>query len=134
MSKEESKPLGVTPTIDMKSFMDLIAKSEDKTKITALLELLNPDKLEFITEYPTVNYTKLLTKLETWRASIKEVYNFGEEEEDIIVKEMCHQFKLKMTSHRGRRVQAIVNALRNEDSGTRIYDENKGMRKFLGMR
>src|SRR5688572_23371915 len=108
MSNDE-RSIGVTPVVDMKSFMDLISKSEDKTKITALLELLKEGNLELITEYPTVKYTKEMTKLNTWRTSISEVFNLDEEDSDTIVKEMCRQFMLKMVSHKRRRAVEIVN-------------------------
>lgn len=135
--KEVTKGVSVTPTVDMSSLMDVISKHEDKTKVTVLRDIfkdVDDRTLEFITEYPTVKYTKELTKLNTWRASVKQVFELSPENEDIIVKEMCNQFMLKMTSHRGNRVKAIINALRNEDSGTRVYDDNRGMRKFLGQR
>lgn len=136
MSDKENR-VSVTPTVDMSSLMDVISKHEDKTKVTVLRDIfkdVDDRTLEFITEYPTVKYTKELTKLNTWRESVKQVFELSTEQEDIIVKEMCNQFMLKMTSHRGNRVKAIINALRNEDSGTRVYDDNRGMRKFLGVR
>lgn len=131
--KEQSN-IGITPVVDMKSFMDLIAKSEDKTKITALLELLKESNLELITEYPTVKYTKEMTKLNTWRTSIEQVFNLDEDDRDTIILEMCRQFMLKMVSHKRRRSVEIVNALKNDDANTNIFNENSGRKRFLGMR
>lgn len=146
--------IGVTPVVDMNSMMDAIQKvTKDKSGVDALLELFKEQNLEFITEYPNVNYTKLIVKLMTWRASIIEVANLDDgyrfekvnsvlqrvyhpelDESDVIIKEMVHQFMLKMTSHRRRRSQELVSALQ-QMIGQPIYNmENKAKRSFFGMR
>ena len=130
------------------SIMDIIAKQDEKTRITALLELLkiydipvsvvgqkrNVTNLELITEYPNVKYTKELTKNETWRESVKEVFHLSEAEQEKIVGIMDYQFMLKMVSHRRKRAQEIVNALKNEIAGTEVIPEKTKTRRFFGMR
>lgn len=118
-----------------KSFMDAVLLAEEKTRFTLMLELLKKDNLEFITEYPNFNYTKAMTRLSTWRESIKEVFNLQEEEADTIVNEMCTQFMKKNVSHKRRRAHELVNALRGEDSSGNVLDhEHRGIKRFLGMR
>ena len=128
--------------------MDIISKQDEKTKITALLELLKLDnieleiagrkvvisKLELITEYPNVNYTKTLTKNETWRESVAEVFNYAPTEQERIVGTMDTQFMLKMTSHKRKRAQEIVNALKNEVAGTEVVPEKTKTKRFFGLR
>lgn len=120
---------------ESKSFMDAILAAEEKTRFTLMLELLKVNNLEFITEYPNFNYTKAMTRLATWRESVKEVFNLEEEEADTIVKEMSEQFMKKNVSHKRRRSHELVNALRGEDSSGNVLDhEHKGFRRFLGLR
>jgi len=117
-----------------KSFMEAILLAEEKTRFTLMLELLKESNLEFITEYPNFNYTKAMTRLSTWRQSVKEVFNLEEEEADSVVKEMTTQFMKKNVSHKRRRSHELVNALRGEDSSGNVLDhEHKGLKRFLGM-
>lgn len=134
--KQPSPPsFQVTPTVDMNSMMDAIQKvSKDKSSMDVLLELLKESNLEFITEFPNVNYTKMATKLMTWRTSTKEVFHLDEDGEDTIVKDMLHEFMLKMTSHRRRRSQEIASVLQ-QVIGQPLYNaENKVKRSFFGLR
>lgn len=120
---------------ESKSFMEAILQAEEKTRFTLMLELLKTSNLEFITEYPNFNYTKAMTRLATWRESVKEVFNLEEEEADTIVKEMSEQFMKKNVSHKRRRSHELVNALRGEDSAGNVLDhEHKGIKRFLGLR
>lgn len=126
------------PTIqekENKSFMEAVLYAEEKTRFTLMLELLKESNLEFITEYPNFSYTKAMTKLATWRQSVKEVFNLEEQEADTVVKEMCQQFMRKNVSHKRRRSHEMVNALRGEDVSSNVLDhEHKGIKRFLGMR
>ena len=129
------------------SIMDIIAKQDEKTRITALLELLKIydipvsivgekrtlTNLELITEYPNVRYTKELTKNETWRESVRQVFNLADSEQEKIIGIMDYQFMLKMTSHRRKRAQEIVNALKNEIAGTEVIPERTKTKRFFGM-
>jgi len=134
MSNPEIKPtVQVNPMPDIKSFMDMISKQEDKTAMFVLMQLLNHENLEFITEYPNVTYTKLITKLMTWRASVQEVFNLDDEDADMVVKEMVHQFMLKMTSHKRRRAQEIVGALKHDPNSNTIYLEGQKRKRFFGL-
>lgn len=118
-----------------KSFMSMITSQEEKTRITVMMELLKMSNLEFITEYPNFTYTKYMTKLETWRASVQEVFNLDDEQSDKIVKAMENAFMKKNVSHKRRRSHEMVNALRGEDANANVLDhENKGLRRFLGLR
>ena len=129
------------------SIMDIIAKQDEKTRITALLELLKIydipvsivgekrtlTNLELITEYPNVKYTKELTKNETWRESVRQVFDLADSEQEKIIGIMDYQFMLKMTSHRRKRAQEIVNALKNEIAGTEVIPERTKTKRFFGM-
>jgi hypothetical protein len=142
----------ITPVMDINSFMDYIQKAtKEKSHIDAVLELTNPEHLDFITEWPTVAYTKMATKLMTWRATIAEVGNLDTgvryegnparavyhpelDETDTIVREMVQQFMLKMVSHKRRRAQEIVSALRNNPNENIYMMENKVKKSFFGLR
>lgn len=136
MSEKEVNP-PVIPTVpnipDMKSFMDFISKNEDKTSMYVLMQLLNPENLELITEWPNVNYTKLAVKLMTWRKSVKYVYNLEDEDADEIVNEMVYQFMLKMTSHKRRRALEIIAPLRHDPNAQTVYMENAKRKRFFGI-
>lgn len=122
------------PVFDLKSFMEIIHAQEEKTRMTVMLELLKESNLEFITEYPNFTYTKAMTKLATWRESIKDVFNLEDAEADTIVKEMSLQFMKKNVSHKRRRSHELVNALRSEDANSNVLDhEHKGLRRFTGL-
>ena len=134
MSEQNKNSPQVTPTVDMMSMMDYLQKiTKDKSKIDVLYELLKPENLEFITEWPNSNYTKWGVKVMTWRESVKQVFHLTEQEQETLVKVMEHQAKLKMTSHKRRRAQEIIAPLK--DDNTSIYNmENKVKKSFLGLR
>lgn len=116
---------------EFKKYLEL---AEEKTVITLLEKLVNPNHLEFVTEYPSTQYTKAMTRLNTWRTSIMEVYNLEPEDADIIVRDMCTQFMLKMTSHKRRRSHELVNGASRQDTQQNVLNENKGLKKFLGIK
>lgn len=130
------------------NIMDIITKQEDKTWILVLLELLKlydikvniagmeriVSNLELITEYPNVQYTKILTKNETWRESVNQVFHLQQGEQEKIVGTMDYQFMLKMTSHRRKRAQEIVNALKHTDSSAEVIPDRTRTKRFFGMR
>lgn len=129
------------------SIMDIINKQQSMDKVQALLKLLDiydlditiaGEKqkvlnLELITEYPNVNYTKTMTKNETWRRSVQQVFHLPDINDEKIVGTMDSQFILKMNSHRRKRAQEIVNALKNEVAGTEVIPTNQKRKKFFGM-
>lgn len=133
MSEQPKVQPVMNPVPDMKSFMDMISKQEDKTAMFVLMQLLNKENLEFITEYPNVNYTKLIVKLMTWRASVQEVFNLDDNEADSIIKTMVTEFMLKMTSHKRRRSQEITTALKHDPSQNTIYMEGQKRKRFFGL-
>jgi len=52
-----------------------------------------------------------------------------------LIKEMCHQFMLKMTSHKRRRSHEIVNGASRQDSNNPVnVSEHKGLKRFLGIK
>lgn len=142
--KEDKKGLTIKEIVEsgndkgvpnIKSFMSAIMAQEEKTRITVMMELLKMGNLEFITEYPNFTYTKYMTKLETWRTSVEQVFNLEEDESEQIVKAMEQAFMKKNVSHKRRRSHEMVNALRGEDANNNVLDhEHKGIRKFLGLR
>jgi hypothetical protein len=144
----------VNPSLDMTSFMDYINKQvKDKSQIDAILELLKEDNLDFKTEWPNSKYTKWAVKSKVWAESVARVLNYDDgyrmenvngfikkvhhpefDEKEDLVNFMVYQAMLKMTSHKGRRVQAVVNALKGADPLANIYGgENKVRRSFLGL-
>ena len=110
--------------------------AEEKTVITLLEKLVDDRFLEFITEYPSTQYTKEMTKLMTYVVSYAQVYNLDLEDEGdmIIIREMCHQFMLKMTSHKRRRSHELVNGASRQNTEMKVLNENKGVRRLFGMR
>jgi len=135
--KPTDKPINpsVSMGVDMTSFMDYINKQvKDKSQIDAILELLKVENLDFKTEWPSSKYTKWAVKAKTWSESVNQVLHLGEDEKEHLVDFMLNQAMLKMTSHKGHRVQAVVNALRGNDPLKHIYEDNKTRRSFFGLR
>lgn len=120
----------------VQEFKAYMTMAEEKTVITLLEKLVNQEYLEFITEYPSTQYTKEMTKLMTFVTSYAQVYNLDldDVEDTAIIMEMCKQFMLKMTSHKRRRSHELVNGASRQDTGTTVLNENKGVKKFLGLR
>lgn len=134
MSQPENKP-NVSFNMDMGSMMDAINKQvKDKSHVDAVLEMFKEENLDFKTEYPTVKYTKWAVKCISWADSVDKVLDLDENDKEELVREMVHQAMLKMTSHKGRRIQAVVNALKGNDALQNIYgNENKVKRSFFGL-
>lgn len=120
----------------VQEFKKYIELAEEKTVITLLEKLVDPNILEFITEYPSTAYTKEMTKLMTYVVSYMQVYNMDidDEEDCIIINEMCRQFMLKMTSHKRRRSHELVNGASRQNVDMKVLDEHKGLRRLLGAR
>lgn len=120
----------------VQEFRKYIEMAEEKTAITLLEKLVDNRFLEFITEYPSTAYTKEMTKLMTYVTSYMQVYNMDIEDEDdmIIIREMCNQFMLKMTSHKRRRSHELVNGASRQNTEMKVLNENKGVRRLFGMR
>lgn len=119
----------------VEEFKQYVAMAEEKTVITLLEKLVDDKLLEFITEYPSTQYTKEMTKLKTYVISYCQVYNLDlEDQEDVqIINTMCREFMLKMTSHKRRRSHELVNGASRQDVGVNVLNENKGIKKFLGI-
>jgi len=136
LSQSIDKQLVVSGNVDarVQEFKKYIELAEEKTVITLLEKLVDPNILEFITEYPSTAYTKEMTKLKTYVVSFMQTYNLDmEDEEDlIIINEMCRQFMLKMTSHKRRRSHELVNGASRQNVDFKVLDEHKGLRRLLG--
>lgn len=89
--------------------------------------------LELITEYPNANYVKTLTKNETWRESCRQNFHLRTLNDEKIIGTMDTQFMLKMVSHRRKRSQEVVNALKNEVAGTEVIPSKTRTKRFFGM-
>jgi hypothetical protein len=139
MSQQEPvrQQIAVQGNVDarVQEFKKYIELAEEKTVITLLEKLVDERILEFITEYPSTAYTKEMTKLMTYVVSYVQVYNLDlEDEQDcIIIKEMCRQFMLKMTSHKRRRAHELVNGASRQDIGTAVINENRGLKRLFGI-
>ena len=126
----------------IQEFKQFLALAEDKTAITLLNRLLDDQLLEYITEYPSVQYTKEMVKLMTYVKTYLQTYNIHPDKdgnydnEDMqIIEEMCTQFMKKMTSHKRRRAHEIVNgASRNDANNPVNMTEHKGLKRFLGVK
>lgn len=120
----------------VQEFRKYIEMAEEKTAITLLEKLVDDRFLEFITEYPSTAYTKEMTKLMTYVVSYMQVYNMDAEDEDdmIIIREMCNQFMLKMTSHKRRRSHELVNGASRQNTEMKVLNENKGVKRLFGIR
>jgi hypothetical protein len=143
MTAIEPKEAPPAPTIQVGSidsrvqeFRKYIELAEEKTAITLLEKLVDERVLEFITEYPSTQYTKEMTKLMTYVRSYAQVYNLNEDEHDdmIIIEEMCRQFMLKMTSHKRRRSHELVNGASRQNTDMKILNENKGIKRLFGIK
>ena len=135
MAIEEIKPQ--LPQLPPKSFAEMFTSADEKTRITVMLELLKHDNLEFITEYPSFQYTKAMTKYEAWTHDVASVIDLEPEYIDEIVGSvpaMAKAFMKKNVSHKRRRAQEIVNSLKGEESNTTVLNEHKSLRNYLGMR
>lgn len=129
----------------MEEYKRYLELAEDKTVITLLQKLLDDNLLEFITEYPSVQYTKEMVKLETYVIQYMQTYNIQPykdtdgnivlDQEDVqVIKTMCKEFMLKMTSHKRRRAQEIVNGASRQESTNTVISEHKGLKRFLGLK
>lgn len=121
----------------VQEFKKYIELAEEKTVITLLEKLVDEKILEFITEYPSVKYTKEMVKIMTYLKSYAEVYNLDvENDEDLQeLTEMTYQFMLKMTSHKRRRSHELVNgASRQMVENPVLNHENRGIKRLLGIR
>jgi hypothetical protein len=135
-NKNQSVTIFQSPEQRIEEFKQYNKIAEEKTVITLLEKLLDRDLLEFITEYPSTAYTKEMTKLNTFIAAYIQTYNLDiDDTEDVRqIEVMCHEFMLKMTSHKRRRSHEIVNGASRNDSSTSVLGENKGIKRFLGLR
>ena len=120
----------------VQEFRKYIELAEEKTVITLLEKLVDERNLEFITEYPSTQYTKEMTKLMTYVTSYAKTYNLdlNDSEDTEEIQEMCRQFMLKMTSHKRRRSHELVNGASRQNTEMKVLNENKGIKKLFGMR
>lgn len=134
--KNQQVTIFQSPEQRIEEFKQYNKIAEEKTVITLLEKLLDTDLLEFITEYPSTAYTKEMTKLMTYITSYIQVYNLDIDDTDDckVIEVMCHEFMLKMTSHKRRRSHEIVNGASRNDSSVSVLSENKGIKRFLGLR
>jgi hypothetical protein len=134
----EAPTIAVAGNVDarVQEFRKYIELAEEKTAITLLEKLVDERFLEFITEYPSTQYTKEMTKLMTYVTSYYQLYNLNAEDEDdmIVIREMCKQFMYKMTSHKRRRSHELVNGASRQNTDMKVLSENKGMKKLFGIR
>lgn len=136
INKNQQVTIFTSPEQRIEEFKQYNKIAEEKTVITLLEKLLDTDLLEYITEYPSTAYTKEMTKLMTYVSAYIQTYNLDiDDTEDVMLIEvMCHQFMLKMTSHKRRRSHEIVNGASRNDSSVSVLSENKGIKRFLGLR
>ena len=129
------------------SIMDIINKAQQMDKVQALLKLLeisdldiniagDPYKvlnLELITEYTGKDTTKFMVKNETYRKTIQKVYHYRNINDEKLIGFMDAQIQLKMTSHRRKRSQEIINGLKNDVANTEVIPQNVRKKRFFGL-
>lgn len=133
----ELKPEKSSRDSDIADFKRYLELADDKTVITLLEKLVDERLLDYITEYPSVQYTKEMVKLMTYAKTYVSTYNLDPQDIDDVdlIREMCHQFMLKMTSHKRRRSHEIVNGASRQDTSTQVnVTEHKGLKRFLGIK
>ena len=129
------------------SIMDIISKAQQMDKVQALLKLLEISELdinivgekqkvlnlELITEYTGKDVTKFMVKNETTRRFLQQVYHFKDINAEKLIGTMDAQIMLKMTSHRRKRAQEIINGLKNDVAGAEVIPQNVKKKKFFGL-
>lgn len=129
------------------AILDMISKQSNLDKMMVLMEFLKSydidvdiagekkkvNSQEFLTELPNVNYTKTLTKNETWRRTVKEHFHLPHIDDEKIVGAMDKEFLFKMIAHKRKREQAIINGLKNDIAGTEVIPQNTKRKRFFGM-
>lgn len=129
------------------NIMDVLAKVQQMDKMQVLLKLLEISELEVTmvgesqkilnlelqTEYTGKDTTKYMVKNETWRKSVQEVMHLKNINDEKLVGYMDTQVILKMISHRRKRVQEIINGLKNDVAGTEIIPQKTMRKKFFGI-
>ena len=120
----------------VQEFKKYIELAEEKTVITLLEKLVDERILEFITEYPSVAYTKEMTKIKTFIVEYCYQYNLDpDDREDVeVIETMCKEFMLKMTSHKRRRSHELVNGASRQNNDNVVINENRGIKKLFGVR
>lgn len=126
--------------------MDIIRQNQQLDKmmvLNKLLEIIEIDinivgekykilNQEILTEYTGNNMTKWMVKNETWRKSVQEVLHMKDINEEKLVGFMDAQVILKMKSNKRKGSQEIINALRNEVSGTEVIPSKTRTKRFFG--
>ena len=134
-------------TTASQSIMDIISKAQQMDKVQALLKLLEieeksivitgePHKvlnLELITEYTGKDTTRFMVKNETYRRTIQKVYHYKDINDEKLIGFMDAQIMLKMTSHRRKRAQEIINGLKNDVAGAEVIPQNTRKKRFFGL-
>lgn len=129
------------------SVMDILNKGNDLTKMMVLKYMMDINDInitiagdkyvilnqEVLTEYSSAKTTKYMVKMATWRKSIQQVFHLKDINEEKIVGYQEGQIILKMKSHRRKGSQEVINALRNEVSGTEVIPTNTKKKRFFGM-
>lgn len=119
---------------DMDRFQILLKLLEIvETEITIVGEKYKIHNLEIITEYTGKETTKYMVKNETWRKTAQEVLHLKDINEEKLVGYMDTQIQLKMISHRRKRAQEVINALRNMDYNAEVIPQNTKKKRFFGM-
>lgn len=133
--------------IASQTIMDILGKNQQMDKVQALLKLLEVHDIKIsvagqevkilnqllTTEMPNVNYTKTLTKNESWRFHVQEVFHLPHIDDEKIVGSMDTHFVLNMIPLRRKRAQEIVNGLKNDVAGAEVIPSNVKRKRFFGL-
>lgn len=133
--------------LSQQAVLDIIQKQQQIDKVQALAKILEITQqkikivgeefdilnLELLTEYSNAKTTQYMVKHETWRKSVQEVYHMKDINEEKQVGYMLEQVKLKMTSHRRKRVTEYINGLKNDIATAEVIPQNTKKKKFFGM-
>jgi len=130
------------------TIFDLIAKQQqqlDRMMVTVkLMEITDVEvkmggytekilNQEVITEHTNANSTKYMVKIASYRDAYRRVFHLKDIDEVPLVGYMHDQIIIKMKSHKRKGEHGIINAIRNEPSGTEVIPTAQRRKKFLGM-
>lgn len=130
------------------SIFDLLAKQQQQLdKMMVLKDLMDIKDMEVsiggekttilnqevLTEYTNAKMTQYMVKIGSWEDSVQSVLHLKSIKEVPLVPKMRDRIIITMKSHKRKGSQEVVNALRNEVSGTEVIPSNQRRKKFFGI-
>lgn len=135
-------------TDNPQSLFDLLAKQQQQLdKMMVLKDLMDIKDMnvhiggeartisnqEVLTEYTNSKMSQYMVKISSYSDSVMTVLHLKNINEVPLVPKMHDHIIIKMKSHKRKGSQEVVNALRNEVSGTEVIPQNQRRKKFFGI-